>query len=99
MSASSAGNNHSTPSAPTPLWRSQRRRVNSAISGGAAAPSIIRKSLPQALALVKGILNPLNVILVAPHPAEWRWLKSKTRAIHAKQYPAPGAFLPHQTAH
>src|SRR5271157_5266714 len=46
-SASVAGNIHSTPSAPTPLCRSQMRRLNK---------WMIRKSLPQAVAFTKGTL-------------------------------------------
>src|ERR1039457_2912441 len=48
-SASVAGNTHSTPSAPTPLCRSQIRRLKEQISLGAWAKSMIRKSLPQAV--------------------------------------------------
>src|ERR1035437_10160411 len=55
-SASVAGNTHSTPSAPTPLCRSQIRRLKEQISPGAWAKSMIRKSLPQAVALTNGIL-------------------------------------------
>src|SRR5579864_5199919 len=63
ISASGAGKSHSTPSAPTPLWRSQMHLLNSCRSVGASAPSMIRKSFPQAAALVKG-----NLILVSVRP-------------------------------
>src|ERR1039457_2601874 len=55
-SASVAGSTHSTPSAPMPLCRSQIRRLKERISLGAWAESTIRKSLPQAVALTKGML-------------------------------------------
>src|SRR5216684_3286363 len=55
MSASWAGNNHSTPSAPMPRWRSHIRLLKPPISAGTYAPSTIRKSLPHALALTNGI--------------------------------------------
>src|SRR3954453_17238879 len=61
MSESEAGKSHSTPSAPTPLWRSQMRLLNSCRSVGALAPSMIRKSFPQAEALVKGTLILVSV--------------------------------------
>ena len=54
-SASLADTTHSTPSAPTPLWRSQMWQLNPAISSGAWSMEIIRKSLPQALALTNGM--------------------------------------------
>src|SRR5579871_151970 len=66
MSASVAGKSHSTPSAPTPLWRSQMRLLNSCRSAGASAPSMIRKSFPQAEALVKGTF----ILSLCPAP-EW----------------------------
>ena len=50
---------NSMPSAPMPVLRSQSRRVSSAQSWFLAASSVtIRKSLPQAWALVKGINLP-----------------------------------------
>ena len=50
---------NSMPSAPTPVLRAHSRRVSSAQSRPAAASSVtIRKSLPQACALVKGINRP-----------------------------------------
>src|SRR5438270_8334988 len=63
MSASVEGKSHSTPSAPTPLWRSQIRLLNSCRSAGALAPCMIKKSFPQADALVKG-----TFILVSVQP-------------------------------
>src|ERR1022692_444258 len=53
-SASAAGRTHSTPSAPTPLRRSQICWLNLGMSPGPCAKSIMRKSLPQAVALTKG---------------------------------------------
>ncbi len=50
---------NSMPSAPTPVLRAHSRRVRFAQSSPAAASSVtIRKSLPQACALVKGINLP-----------------------------------------
>src|SRR5882757_6953244 len=80
MSASAAGKSHSTPSAPTPLWRSQMRLLNSCRSAGALAPSMIRKSFPHADALVNG-----TVILVSVQPGsgfQMRQIRCLAQAIH-----------------
>src|SRR5271165_288814 len=61
-SASFAGSTHSTPSAPTPLCRSQMLRLKDAMSLGACTMSTIRKSLPQAVAFRKGTLA-ISVLL------------------------------------
>src|SRR5271157_2419009 len=54
-SASDAGSTHSTPSAPTPLWRSHICRLKPAMPTGACSIPMIRKSLPQAVDFTKGM--------------------------------------------
>ena len=61
--------NHSTPSAPMPLCRSQIARVNAAASPGACSLEIKRKSFPHAVALTKGTMELFFTRLWPSSPA------------------------------
>src|SRR3984893_15371712 len=77
-SASGVGNSHSTPSAPTPSCRSQIRLLKPVISADRCMPSIIRKSLPQALALTKGTAVEDGVIRFLSVPAKLQLPAART---------------------
>src|SRR4051812_46734620 len=59
----------STPSAPTPTWRSHNRRAHAATSAGASASATRRKSLPIPWALASLILFIADSFVLAHDPA------------------------------